>query len=134
AVAAALGRSASAVVRDDPAGALALLERARAAGLGSLVVLVGCDPAQLVERMPVVAKDELLASGVAAVTSEGFGYDPERGELWFAGETAEALLLELQARRRALTSELDALRVRTEAPIPDAAYSRERDPVTERSA
>jgi len=134
AVAAALGRSASAVVRDDPAGALALLERARAGGLGSLVVLVGRDPAQLVERMPVVAKDELLASPVAAVTVEGFGYDPERSELWFAGETAEALLLELQARRRALAAELDTLRARLEAPIPDAAYSVERDPVAERSA
>jgi chromosome segregation protein len=133
AVAAALGRSASAVVRDDPAGALALLERARAAGLGSLVVLVGRDPAQLVETTPIVRKDELLASPVAAVTPEGFGYDPERGELWFAGETAEALLLELQARRRGLASELDRLRARLEAPIPDGAYSVERDPVTARS-
>ena len=57
-------------------------------------------PARAGRRMPVVAKEELLASPVAAVTPEGFGYDPERGELWFAGETAEALLLELQARRR----------------------------------
>ena len=97
-------------------------------------MLVGRDPAQLVERMPVVAKDELLASPVAAVTPEGFGYDPERGELWFAGETAEALLLELQARRRALASELDGLRARLETPIPDAAYSVEPDPLIERSA
>jgi len=134
AVAAALGRSASAVVRDDPVGALALLERARAAGLGSLVVLVGRDPAQLVARMPVVAKEELLASPVAAVTPEGFGYDPERGELWFAGETAEALLLELQARRSGLAAELEKLRARVHAPIPDAAYSLERDPVAGRSA
>ena len=133
AVAAALGRSASAVVRDDAAGALALLERAREAGLGSLTVLVGRDPAQLVAEMPVVAKDELLASQVPAVTPEGFGYDPDRGELWFAGETAEALLLELQARRRSLASELGKLRSRIEAPIPDAAYSLERDPFSERS-
>ena len=133
AVAAALGRSASAVVRDDTAGALALLERARDAGLGSLVVLVGRDPAQLVAQMPVVAKDELLSSQVPAVTPEGFGYDPERGELWFAGETAEALLLELQARRRSLASELDELRARLEVPIPDTAYSLERDPLSERS-
>ena len=41
------------------------------------------------------------------MTPEGFGYDPERGELWFAGETAEAMLLELQARRRALAGEFD---------------------------
>jgi chromosome segregation protein len=133
AVAAALGRSASAVVRDDKAGALALLERAREAGLGSLVVLVGRDPAQLVAEMPVVAKEELLASQVPAVTPEGFGYDPERGELWFAGETAETLLLELQARRRSLASELEALRARLEEPIPDAAYSLEHDPLADRS-
>jgi chromosome segregation protein len=133
AVAAALGRAASAVVRDDPAGALALLERARDAGLGSLVVLVGRDPAALVAEMPVVSKEELLASRVPAVTPEGFGYDPERGELWFAGETAEALLLELQARRRSLASELDELRARLEDPIPDAAYSLERNPFADRS-
>ena len=62
------------------------------------------------------------------MTPEGFGYDPERGELWFAGETAEALLLELQARRRSLASELDELRARLDTPIPDAAYSLERNP------
>jgi chromosome segregation protein len=133
AVAAALGRSASAVVRDDAGGALVLLERARDAGLGSLVVLVGRDPAQLVARMPIVAKEDLLASQVPAVTPEGFGYDPDRGELWFAGETAEALMLELQARRRSLASELDELRARLDTPIPDAAYSLERDPLAERS-
>jgi chromosome segregation protein len=132
AAAAALGRTASAVVRDDAAGAFALLERARDSGLGSLVVLVGRDPAQLVARMPVVSKEELLASPVPAVTPEGFGYDPERGELWFAGETAEALLLELQARRRSLAAELDGQRARLAAPIPDAAYSVERSPFAER--
>ena len=62
-----------------------------------------------------------------AVTPEGFGYDPERGELWFAGETAEAMLLELQARRRTLAGELDELRARLDTPIPDAAYSLERE-------
>jgi chromosome segregation protein len=133
AVAAALGRRASAVVRDDAAGAFALLERARAAGLGSLVVLVGRDPADLVARMPVVSKEELLTSTVAAVTPEGYGFDPASGELWFAGETAEALLLELHARRRELSAELDALRARVDAPIPDSAYSLERDPVVVRS-
>jgi chromosome segregation protein len=133
AVAAALGRSASAVVRDDAAGGLTLLERARDAGLGSLVVLVGRDPAQLVAQTPVVSKEELLASPVAAVTPEGFGYDPQRGELWFAGETAEALLLELQARRRSLSSELDELRARLDTPIPEAAYSVEPNPFAERA-
>jgi chromosome segregation protein len=133
AVAAALGRSASAVVRDDATGALTLLERARDGGLGSLVVLVGREPAQLVAQIPVVSKEELLTSRVAAVTPEGFGYDPERGELWFAGETAEALLLELQARRRALASELDELRARLDTPIPDAAYSVDPNPFAERA-
>ncbi len=101
AVAAALGWRASAVVADDPAGGLALLRRARDAGLGSLAVLVG-SPARRVAELPVVPLDDLLASTVPAVTVEGFGFDPGRGELWFAGETAEAMLLELDARRREL--------------------------------
>ena len=42
----------------------------------------------------------LLDATAPSVTPEGFGYDPARGELWFAGETAEAVLLELQGRRR----------------------------------
>ena len=67
------------------------------------------------------------------MTREGFGYDPQRGELWFAGETAEAVLLELQARRRTLASELEALRRRADAPIPDTAYSIESDPIVVRS-
>ena len=83
--------------------------------------------------MPVVPKEELLASPVPAVTAEGFGYDPERGELWFAGETAEALLLELQARRRSLAAELDGLRARLAAPTPERAYSLERNPFAGRS-
>jgi chromosome segregation protein len=43
------------------------------------------------------------------VTKEGFGYDPASGELWFAGETAEAVLLELEARRRELVRTVDEL-------------------------
>ncbi len=105
AVAAALGSRASAVLADDAGGGLSLLRRARDAGLGSLTVLVGRDPAELVAAMPVVPLAELLASQIPAVTEEGFGYDPQRGELWFAGETAEAVLLELDARRRALAAE-----------------------------
>ena len=129
AVAAAMRQRASAVVADDIHAAFALLERARAAGLGSLTVVIGRrDP-----DLPVVAKEALLSSTVAAVTREGFGYDPERGELWFAGETAEAVLLELHARRRGLASELEELRRRAEAPIPTSAYSVERDPVVVRS-
>ena len=41
------------------------------------------------------------------MTREGFAYDPERGELWYAGEAAEAVLLELEARRRALEAEIE---------------------------
>jgi chromosome segregation protein len=120
AVAAALGPRASALLADDVEGGLALLERARAAGLGNLTVLVGTKPAELVDRYAVVAKDELLASSVPAVTPEGFGYDPGRGELWFAGETAEAVWLELEARRRALERVVEELRTNPAAPPPAA--------------
>ncbi|MDX6466306.1 MAG: chromosome segregation protein [Gaiellaceae bacterium] len=109
AVAAALGPRASALLADDPKAALALLERAASAGLGSLRVLAGRDVRELVAELPVVEKDELLRSTVPAVTSDGYGYDPQRGELWFAGETAEAVLLELDARRRALAEEARVL-------------------------
>jgi chromosome segregation ATPase len=129
AVAAALGHRAPALVADDARAALALAERARAAGLGSVVVLTR-DPAELVRELPVVAKEELLRSPVPAVTPEGFGYDPRRGELWFAGETAEAVWLELEARRRALAADVEELEARTAAPIPEDAYSAARDPLT----
>jgi len=126
AVAAALRHRAAAIVADDARTALALAERARAAGLGSIVVLTRPPVADL----PVVPKDQLLQSPVPAVTPEGFGYDPQRGELWFTGETAEAVWLELEARRRALTGEVDELEARASAPIPPTAYSAERDPIT----
>ncbi len=58
AVAAAMRQRASAVVADDVHAAFALLERARAAGLGSLTVVIGRrDP-----DLPVVAKEALLSS------------------------------------------------------------------------
>ena len=129
AVAAALGHRAPALVTTDARAALALAERARAAGLGSVVVLTR-DPHELVRELPVVSKEELLHSQVPAVTPEGFGYDPQRGEIWFAGETAEAVWLELEARRRALAAEVDELEARVEAPIPEGAYSASRDPLT----
>ncbi|MFL5918075.1 MAG: chromosome segregation SMC family protein [Gaiellaceae bacterium] len=129
AIAAALGHRASAVVADDARAALALAERARAAGLGSVVVLTR-DPTELVRDLPIVAKEQLLQSPVPAVTPEGFGYDPQRGELWFAGETAEAVWLELEARRRTLAAEVDDLDARVAAPIPEDAYSAARDPLT----
>jgi chromosome segregation protein len=129
AVAAALGHRAPALMAADARAALALAERARAAGLGSVVVLTR-DPRELVRELPVVSKEELLHSQVPAVTPEGFGYDPQRGEIWFAGETAEAVWLELEARRRALAAEVDDLEARVEAPIPEDAYSATRDPLT----
>src|SRR6185295_12373854 len=123
------GHRASALVAPDARAALALAERARAAGLGSVVVLTS-DPKELVRELPVVPKEELLHSRVPAVTPEGFGFDPEKGEIWFAGETAEAVWLELEARRRALAAEVEALEARAEAPIPEAAYSAAHDPLT----
>jgi chromosome segregation ATPase len=120
AVAAALGARGSALLAEDVQAGLRLLEQARAAGLGNLTVLVGTRPAELVERYAVVSKDQLLNSTIPAVTSEGFGYDPERGELWFAGETAEAVWLELEARRRALEREVDRLQSNPTAPPPAA--------------
>jgi chromosome segregation ATPase len=120
AVAAALGARGSALLADDLRTGLGLLERAHAAGLGNLTVLVGARPGELVDRYAVVSKDELLASTVPAVTPEGFGYDPERGELWFAGETAEAVWLELEARRRALTLEVERLVANPASPPPSA--------------
>jgi len=107
AVAAALGHRGAALLADDPVSALALVERARAAGLGSLVVVVAREPRDL--QLPVVPLEHLLAQAGPAVTAEGIGWDPQRRELWFAGETAEALLLELEARRRALAAELAEL-------------------------
>jgi chromosome segregation protein len=134
AVAAALGPRAAALLATDAYAALALLERARAAGLGSLVVVIGRDPKLLVGELPVVPKEELLASPVRAVTPEGFGYDPAAGELWFAGETAEAVLLELEARRRALSAEVDELAAAVDAPLPAAAFLVETDPAVARLA
>jgi len=109
AVAAALGPAAAALVADDPSAGMRLLESARARGLGSLRVLVGRGPQEIVAGYRVVELDELLASSAPAVTCEGFGFDPLRGELWFAGETAEALLLELEARHRMLAAEAEEL-------------------------
>ncbi len=117
AVAAALRARASAVLAADPGAALELLEQVRAEGLGSVTVLAGARPQELVAEFPVVSKDELLAASVPSVTPEGFGYDPARRELWFAGETAEAVLLELEARRREVAAEAAELGRRTEIAI-----------------
>jgi chromosome segregation protein len=114
AVAAALAWRASALVAADPAAGLALLKRARDAGLGSLAVLVGRRPSERVAELPVVELADLLDARVPSVTEEGFGFDPARGELWFAGEAAEAVLLQLRTRRNELAGEVEALAARAE--------------------
>ena len=123
--AAALGHLAAAVLAASPERGLELVEKAQAAGLGSVLVLVGRDPRELA-RLPVVERDELLASQVPAVTRDGIGWDPRRGELWFAGETAEAMLLELDARRRTLEAEVAELSGRAEEALRLVAAADER--------
>jgi chromosome segregation protein len=114
AVAAALGWRASAVLAPDSRAALALVRQASERGLGSLTVLIARDPRSIVDALPVVPLDDLLDVTAPAVTAEGFGYDPTLGELWFAGETGEALLLELEGRRKALADESDELAARAQ--------------------
>jgi chromosome segregation protein len=114
AVAAALAWRAAALLAPDPTAALKLLERARAAGLGNLGVVVGEAPGS----PPIVEKERLLEATELSVTREGFAYDPRRGELWYAGEAAEAVLLELEARRRALEAEIRDFEQRAERAVP----------------
>jgi chromosome segregation ATPase len=105
AVAAALAWRAAAILAPDAASGLKLLEQARAAGLGNLGVVVGGAKPDA----PIVEKEQLLEATELSVTREGFAYDPTRGELWYAGEAAEAVLLELEARRRGLENEIEEL-------------------------
>jgi len=138
AVAAALAWRASAVSAGSASEGLALLEGTRERGLGTLFVLVpptrapvrgeapapGATPlvdhvrakpggeralALLADVWLVEANDLLEARRGVAVTREGHAFAPERGELWFAGETAESVLLELEGRRRALAAEATEL-------------------------
>ncbi|MCL4291232.1 MAG: AAA family ATPase [Thermoleophilia bacterium] len=151
AAAAALFHRAAAILADDPPAALALAERARVEGLGTLTVLVppvappptatdlpfagaerladrvrplpgGERVAALLAGVLVVGPDDLprVERGVA-VTREGHGFDPARGELWFAGVAAESVLMELHARRRALAAEVEKLRADAAAAALEAA-------------
>ncbi|HET8653772.1 MAG TPA: AAA family ATPase [Gaiellaceae bacterium] len=113
AVAAALRGRGAAVLAPDEEAALRLVEEARARGLGSVHVVVD----ETVDEFVVVERADLLAQSRLAVTREGVGYDPERRELWFAGEAAEAVLLELEARRRALADQVEALEREAEAVV-----------------
>jgi chromosome segregation protein len=148
AVAAALSWRASALLVGDARGGVALLDRARDEGLGSLAVVAGPrtvprSEAPVPGAMPLrdlatgeeaalalldgawlVDRERLLdATHGTVITSEGYGYDVDRSELWFAGETAEAVLLELDARRRALADEADELAARatTAATVAESA-------------
>jgi chromosome segregation ATPase len=106
AVAAALRGRGAAVIAPDERSALALLQEARRRGLGSLTVVVG---ERQLDDFAIVEEHELLSADKLAVTRDGIAFDPERKELWFAGEAAEAVLLELEARRRALADEVAEL-------------------------
>jgi chromosome segregation protein len=139
AVAAALAFRASAVTATTPSEALGLVEDARERGLGRLFVLVpptaaparGEAPTAKAEplggyvRGPnvpedawVVESEELLdARRGVVVTKEGHGFAPERGELWFAGETAESVLLELEGRRQRLQTEVSELETAAAAAV-----------------
>jgi chromosome segregation protein len=123
-VAAALSHRASAVLAETPAQALELVVKAMSSGLGSLYVLIGRHPRELVD-LPVVERDALLTSTTPAVTADGIGWDPARGELWFAGETAEAVLLELDGRRRELRAEVETLRERAARAAEQAVRTRD---------
>jgi chromosome segregation protein len=122
AVAAALAWRAAALLAPDPAAGLKLLERARAAGLGNLGVVVGGAS----QNEPIVEKERLLEATELSVTREGYAYDPQRGELWYAGEAAEAVLLELEARRRTLEAEIRDLEQRAERAVSVAAPTDDR--------
>ena len=113
AVAAALRGRGAAVVAPDERAALVLVDEARRRGLGSVTVIVD----DAVEEFSIVEPGELLAQSGLAVTRDGVGYDPARREVWFAGEAAEAVLLELEARRRALAAEADELERRADAVV-----------------
>ncbi len=105
AVIAALRGRGGAVVAPDERTALRLVDEARTGGLGSLNVVVE----ETVNEFVVVERDELLRQSTVAVTRDGIGYDPSTREVWFLGEAAEAVLLELEARRRAVAAEVEEL-------------------------
>jgi chromosome segregation protein len=118
AVAAAVG---AALVAATPEEGLRLLEQARERGLGNLTVLIRPGRIEPFGGIEVVSRDELLAATRPAVTPEGHLYDPERGVLSFTGDTAEAVLLELDAQRRALLEQAAELRRRAEQAVPRLA-------------
>ena len=151
AVAAALAWRAAAVIAGGPAPAFELAERARTEGLGPLAVLVPPRSRRATSPQPPIAGAEELAGHARslpggdrvaalledvwlveppdlvrvergiAVTREGHGFDPARGELWFAGLAAESVLIELHARRGALAAEVERFRADTAQATDEAA-------------
>jgi hypothetical protein len=87
--------------------------------------------AALLEGVWVVEARELTRVEVGlAVTREGHGFHPGRGELWFAWAAAEGVLMELDARRRGHAAERERLRVSSA----EAASTAERCFAAERAA
>src|SRR5262245_6204454 len=118
AVAAAVG---AALVASTPEEGLRLLEEARGRGLGNLTVLVRPGGFEPLAGFEVVPRERLLDATGPAVTLEGHSYDPARGVLTFTGDTAEAVLLELEAQRRRLLDEAAALRAEAGRTVPRLA-------------
>ena len=118
AVAAAVG---AALVASTPEEGLRLLEEARERGLGNLTVLVRPGRFEPLAGIDVVPSERLLAATRPAVTVEGHSYDPGRGVLTFTGDTAEAVLLELEAQRRRLLDEAAELRAEAARAVPRLA-------------
>jgi chromosome segregation ATPase len=115
AVAAAVG---AALVAATPEEGLRLLEQARERGLGNLTVLVRPGAFEPLDGIDVVPSEELLAASDPAVTLEGHYYDPARGVLTFTGDTAEAVLLELEAQRRRLVDDASDLTEQASRAVP----------------
>ena len=112
---------ASALVADDVRSAFALLERARASGLGSLTVVVEAREPDL----PVVPKEALLSSTVPAVTRGGLRLRPHARRALVRGRdrgggAARAGGAPAGSRGGGRAS----CAARAQAPIPAAAYSR----------
>jgi chromosome segregation protein len=160
AVAAALGSDAAALVAETASDALALAERAREEGLGSVTVVVSPRNGLLQSpREPPLPGAELLARHVRAkpggeaiaallaeawvvepsrlleaktgvvVTKAGHRFEPGRPAAAFVGAAAEAVLLELEARRSALEEEVAELerRLGEAEAAAEAARTRERE-------
>ncbi len=84
------------------------------------------DVLSLLDGVWLVDADRLLdVPRGTAITEDGYGYDADRGELWFAGEAGEAVLLELDARRRALADEAEELGARATAAAREAEEAAE---------